>query len=38
MPGARFYFLHHKSEAVQGWSEGWWVSGTTNEVYAFIGG
>lgn len=38
MPGARFYFLHHKSEAVQGWSEGWWVSGATNEVYAFIGG
>lgn len=38
MSGARFYFLHHKSEAVQGWSEGWWVSGATNEVYAFIGG
>jgi hypothetical protein len=38
MFGARFYFLHHRSEAVQGWSEGWWVSGATNEVYAFIGG
>lgn len=38
MPGARFYFLHHKSEAIQGWSEGWWVSGATNEVYAFISG
>lgn len=38
MPGARFYFLHHESKAVQGWSEGWWVSGATNEVYAFISG
>jgi len=38
MPSPRFYFLHHKSEAVQGWSEGWWVGGATNEVYAFIGG
>ena len=38
MPTPRFFFLHHKSEAVQGWSEGWWVSGATNEVYAFIGG
>jgi hypothetical protein len=38
MSNPRFFFLHHKSEAVQGWSEGWWVSGATNEVYAFIGG
>jgi hypothetical protein len=36
MPSARFYYLLHKSEAIQGWSEGWWVSGATNEVYAFI--
>ena len=38
MPSPRFYFLHHESETVQGWSEGWWVSGATNEVYAFVGG
>ena len=38
MSNAKFFFLHHKSDAVQGWSEGWWVSGATNEVYAFIGG
>jgi hypothetical protein len=38
MPSAKFYFLHHKSNAIQGWSEGWWVSGATNEVYAFISG
>jgi hypothetical protein len=35
---ARFFFRHHQSEAVQGWNEGWWVSATTNEVYAFISG
>ncbi len=34
MANPRFYFLHHTSE---GWGEGWWVSGATNEVYAFIG-
>lgn len=38
MPGAKFYYLHHKSQAIQGWAEGWWVNGATNEVYAFIGG
>jgi len=38
MSNPKFFFLHHKSEAVQGWSEGWWVNGATNEVYAFIGG
>ena len=38
MSNPRFFFLHHKSEAVQGWSEGWWVNGATNEVYAFISG
>lgn len=38
MPGAKFYYLHHKSHAIQGWAEGWWVNGATNEVYAFIGG
>lgn len=38
MTKPRFFFRHHTSEAVQGWSEGWWVSGDTNEVYAFISG
>ena len=38
MSNPRFFFLHHKSNAFQGWSEGWWVNGTTNEVYAFISG
>jgi len=34
----RFFHLHHKSQAVQGWDEGWWISGETNEAYAYIGG
>jgi hypothetical protein len=38
MPNSKFFYRHHESEAVQGWSEGWWVNGATNEVYAFIGG
>jgi len=38
MPGAKFYYLHHKSQAIQGWAEGWWVNGETNEVFAFIRG
>lgn len=38
MVNPRFYFLHHQSDAVQGWNEGWWVSGATDEVYAFISG
>lgn len=38
MPGAKFYYLHHKSQAIQGWAEGCWVNGETNEVFAFIGG
>ncbi|MFM8469102.1 MAG: hypothetical protein ACKODH_03910 [Limisphaerales bacterium] len=38
MPGAKFYYHHHQSQAIQGWAEGWWVNGATNEVYAFIGG
>jgi hypothetical protein len=38
MTNPKFFFLHHTSKAVQGWSEGWWVNGATNEVYAFIGG
>lgn len=33
-----FFYRHHDSTAVQGWSEGWWVNSSTNEVYAFIGG
>ena len=38
MSNPKFFFLGHKGEGMQGWSEGWWVSGATNEVYAFIGG
>lgn len=38
MSSPRFFFRHHESQAVQGWSEGWWVNGATNEVYAFISG
>ena len=38
MSNPRFFFRHHESLAVQGWSEGWWVNAATNEVYAFIGG
>jgi len=38
MSGPRFYYRHHKSDAVQGWMEGWWVNGATNEVYAHTGG
>jgi len=38
MSNPRFFFRHHQSDAVQGWAEGWWVNGATNEVYAFIGG
>lgn len=38
MSNPKFFFLHHTSTAPQGWSEGWWVNGATNEVYAFIGG
>lgn len=38
MPGARFYFRHHTTEAGEAWTEGWWVSGATNEVFAFFGG
>jgi hypothetical protein len=34
----RFFYRHHQSDAVQGWSEGWWVNGATNEVYALISG
>lgn len=37
MSSPRFFFRHHKSDAVQGWGEGWWVNGATNEVYATIG-
>ena len=36
MPNPKFYFLHHKSDAVQGWDEGWWVNDKTNEVFAYI--
>jgi hypothetical protein len=32
----RFFHLHHESQAVQGWDEGWWISGETNEAYAYI--
>lgn len=38
MEKPRFFFLHHTSETAQGWSEGWWVSGDTNEVFAFVSG
>lgn len=38
MSNPKFFFRHHTSQAIQGWSEGWWVSGQTNEVYAFISG
>lgn len=38
MPGSKFYYLHHQSRAIQGWAEGWWVNGATNEVFAFLGG
>jgi hypothetical protein len=38
MTNPRFFFRHHTSEAIQGWSEGWWINGATNEVYAFISG
>lgn len=33
---ARFYLRLHKSNAPQGWLEGWWVNGKTNEVFAYI--
>ena len=38
MSNPRFFYRHHQSEAGQGWSEGWWVNGATNEVYALISG
>ncbi len=38
MPNPRFFHRHHESDAIQGWGEGWWVNGATNEVYAWIGG
>lgn len=38
MPNSKLFFRHHESEAVQGWTEGWWINGATNEVYAFISG
>lgn len=38
MPGAKFYFRHHTSEAPQGWSEGIWTSGDMTEMYLFIRG
>ena len=38
MSKPRFFHLHHKSQAVQGWDEGWWINGETNEAYAYIKG
>jgi hypothetical protein len=38
MSKPKFFFRHHTSEAIQGWSEGWWVNSDTNEVYALISG
>jgi hypothetical protein len=38
MPKGKLFYKHHKSQAPQGWHEGWWVNEQTNEVYAFIGG
>jgi hypothetical protein len=38
MTNPRFFYRHHESLEVQGWSEGWWVNAATNEVYAFISG
>ena len=38
MSKPKFFYRHHTSEAIQGWSEGWWVNSDTNEVYALISG
>lgn len=38
MANPRFFYRHHDSLAIQGWSEGWWVNDATNEVYATLGG
>jgi len=38
MSNPKFFMRHHESQAVQGWTEGWWINDATNEVYAFIGG
>jgi hypothetical protein len=38
MSNPRFFMRHHTSDAVQGWTDGLWVNGVTNEVYAFITG
>jgi hypothetical protein len=37
MSNPRFFHRHHESDAAEGWSEGWWVNGASNEVYAVIG-
>ena len=37
MPKARFYYRFHKTD-FSGWTEGWWISGETNEVFAYISG
>jgi hypothetical protein len=38
MSNPKFFMRHHESLAVQGWTEGMWINGATNEVYAFISG
>jgi hypothetical protein len=38
MPGARFYFRHHTSDAPQGWSEGIWTNTEMTKMFMFIRG
>jgi hypothetical protein len=38
MAHPKFFMRHHKSRAVQGWTEALWINDATNEVYAYIGG
>ena len=37
MPEARFFYRYHKTD-FSGWAEGWWISGETNEVFAYFSG
>lgn len=38
MSNPKFLLRHHTSEAVQGWTEGFWINDKTNEVYAYTAG
>lgn len=38
MQNPRFFFRSHRTDGPQNWVEGWWISGATNEVFAFIKG